>query len=386
MKQRIFWKQLIMMLLTLITILTPTIVRAESNYQLVIQDNDNPVTNISYTLWLMEDVSYIDQEASLNQASLAELNSLFPTSFQTIPTNTQGYTEISLPQGIYYARATQNGELTVNIQPFFVELLSNNQRINPKSHQDFGSLKIIKQDQAGNVLQGVRFELYYQDGITPIYIKDGKVNSDGEGSTQLQTNEKGQIVIDQLLPGQYLLKETSPIAGYRPLEELIDITINSQQTTELVVYNEAFQLGGYHFRKVDAENQTFGLEGAVFEVQQLVDNRYQTYSVAEKSYTVTSGEDGYFTVQDLPYGTYQLIEIKAPILDGVLYQVSSQPIPFEITAESFYQGSEIVILNHRELIPGRRLPSTGEASSWIWSICALLILGIGLLLLRKKGK
>lgn len=371
-------------------------VNAAESYQLIIHDSDNPIADIRYTLWHIEDLSYLEQEEKMNNFSLAELDALFPTHYDTDKTNSQGYTEITLPAGIYYVRALSKNQFNENIQPFFAELPSTHQRINPKSTQMNGALKIIKQDQAGKILADVGFELYYQNGLTPLLFNEGKFTTDGKGSALLQTDEKGEIYLEHLPAGQYELKEIKPLTGYRPLAATIKVTVNSLETTELVVYNEAVELGGYHFRKVDAKDPTVGLVGAVFEVQQWVDYQYQTYRIDSKPYTVQSAENGYFEVQNLPYGKYQLVEIEAPVLDGERYQLSTEPIPFEITAESFYNKTVMVILNHREPNettipekpnkPNKYLPETGEATNRILSVIAILILGFGLLLLRKKGK
>ncbi|MGX7078013.1 MSCRAMM family protein [Globicatella sp. HMSC072A10] len=387
-------------LLTVVVIIMSWIsfpqVEAAESYQLIIHDSDNPIADIHYTLWQVDDLSYLDQQELMNNFSLAELDALFPSHYDTDKTNSQGYTEISLPAGIYYVRALSKNQFNENIQPFFAELPSNHQRINPKSTQMNGSLKIIKQNQAGQPLADVGFELYYQNGLTPLLFNSGKFTTDGKGSSLLQTDEKGEIYLEYLPAGQYELKEIKPLTGYRPLAATIKVTVNSLETTELVVYNEAVELGGYHFRKVDAKDPTVGLVGAVFEVQQWVDYQYQTYRIDSKPYTVQSAENGYFEVQNLPYGKYQLVEIEAPILDGERYHLSTEPIPFEITAESFYNKTVMVILNHREPNettipekpnkPNKFLPETGEATNRILSVIAILILGFGLLLLRKKGK
>lgn len=384
------WLTMLWMIISWVSLLQ---VNAAESYQLIIHDSDNPIADIHYTLWQVEDLSYLEQEEKMNNFSIAELDALFPTHYDTDKTDNQGYTEITLPAGIYYVRALSKNQFNKNIQPFFAELTSNHQRINPKSTQMNGALKIIKQDQAGKTLADVEFELYYQNGLTPLLFNEGKFTTDGKGSSLLRTDEKGEIYLEQLPAGQYELKEIKPLTGYRPLTATIKVTVNSLETTELVVYNEAVELGGYHFRKVDAKDPTLGLAGAVFEVQQWVDHQYQTYRIDSKPYTVQSAENGYFEVQNLPYGKYQLVEIEAPVLDGERYQLSTEPIPFEITAESFYNGTVMVILNHRESnkpnlpsVPNKDLPSTGEATTLPFSIIAIFILGIGYLLVPMKGK
>ena len=49
---------------------------------------------------------------------------------------------------------------------------------------------------------------------------------------ELKTNEEGKIIVENLIPGTYFLKEVNSIDGYQKYEELvkIDIELNEQMT------------------------------------------------------------------------------------------------------------------------------------------------------------
>lgn len=83
---------------------------------------------------------------------------------------------------------------------------------------------IVKKDSTGNnVLEGVEFELL-DENKNVLY-------------TGLTTNEKGQIEIENLLPGTYYIKETRTIEGYRLYDKLINVELDLNEEATINVIN-----------------------------------------------------------------------------------------------------------------------------------------------------
>ena len=85
-------------------------------------------------------------------------------------------------------------------------------------------LIINKKDESGkNNLQGVEFELL-DENKNALY-------------TELKTNENGQIIIDNLLPGTYYIKETKTLEGYEIYDKLIKVELELNETATINVIN-----------------------------------------------------------------------------------------------------------------------------------------------------
>lgn len=84
---------------------------------------------------------------------------------------------------------------------------------------------IIKKDQdEGKILEGVQFELL-NSKKEPVY-------------TDLKTNSEGKIVIDNLIPGNYYIKETKTIDGYEIYEYPIQVEVGFNQEVSVTVNNK----------------------------------------------------------------------------------------------------------------------------------------------------
>ena len=98
-------------------------------------------------------------------------------------------------------------------------------------------LIVVKKDQeTGNVLQGVGFELL-DENKNVVY-------------SDLRTDERGKIEIENLLPGTYYLKETKTIQKYELYEQLIRVDFEFNQQITVTVNNRKQE------PKIDIENLT----------------------------------------------------------------------------------------------------------------------------------
>lgn len=83
---------------------------------------------------------------------------------------------------------------------------------------------INKQDEESKKkLEGVEFELLDQNEDV-IY-------------TNLKTDKEGKVIIENLVPGKYYLREVNPIDGYEKYEDLIEIETSLNEETNIVVNN-----------------------------------------------------------------------------------------------------------------------------------------------------
>ena len=83
---------------------------------------------------------------------------------------------------------------------------------------------IVKKDQeTGNALEGVELQL----------LDENK----NVAYTDLKTDKEGKIIIDNLIPGTYYLKETKTIDGYELYENLINVDISLNQEMTVTVNN-----------------------------------------------------------------------------------------------------------------------------------------------------
>ena len=66
-----------------------------------------------------------------------------------------------------------------------------------------------------------------------MYHFDGKV----ERGSSRKTDKNGKIVIKNLVPGKYYIKETKVKDGYEIYDELIDVEVELNQEFTVTVYN-----------------------------------------------------------------------------------------------------------------------------------------------------
>lgn len=92
-------------------------------------------------------------------------------------------------------------------------------------NKNTNKLKIIKKDDAdGKALEGVEFNIIDETGE----IKYSKV----------KTNEKGEIIIDGILPGKYFIEEVSPKQGYTKINNKVEFDIGLNEEVEVTITNE----------------------------------------------------------------------------------------------------------------------------------------------------
>lgn len=164
----------------------------------------------------------------------------------------------------------------------------------------YGSAKIVKTSEDGKV-----------DNLT------FTVTGNGVNQT-VKTNSKGEIQIDNLMPGGYTVTEMD-YDKYEP-QESRRVTVVSSQVSGKKVDENGDSLGGALIGLFRTDDGEFTKENALM--------------------TTTSAEDGSFSFESIPYGTWYVREIEQPagfVLDDTIYPVTinadGQVVEIEIVNE-----------------------------------------------------
>ncbi len=164
-----------------------------------------------------------------------------------------------------------------------------------------GEIKIIKKDQEGLPIKGVRFALYKADGVTVVLDNEKCV-----------TDKNGTLKFTNIPEGEYILKEVSAPEGYVIKEHTKNVTVKRGQTSEVEVINERIK-GKLVVTKIDDLNRP--IKDVTFEI-------YNSSKVAiDRIVTDENGKASY----DLEYGDYYFREIAAPegyTIDSTLYHLN----------------------------------------------------------------
>ena len=173
-------------------------------------------------------------------------------------------------------------------------------------------LKIIKTDENGKLLEGIKFTLKNSaGGFVTANGSDGGYTYTGlaDTGTELVTDKRGEILISGLLWGTYYLSETDVPKGIVGVKnKMVTVDAGSHnRTIELKLENRS-EKGNIELKKTDGAGR--GLSGAVFKLK-LVEGSGTAYSIHKQMYAM-SDDDGLVSFKDVPYGVYELTEAIAP--------------------------------------------------------------------------
>lgn len=209
--------------------------------------------------------------------------------------------EIKAPEGYIIVTASKDFEIKNNETWVSV----NNTQIN-------AGLKIIKTDENGKLLEGIKFTLKNSaGGFVTASGSNGRYTYTGlaDTGTEFVTDERGEILISGLLWGTYYLSETDVPKGIVGIKDKM-VTVDAEshnQTIELKLENRS-EKGNIEFKKTDGAGR--GLSGAVFKLK-LVEGSGTAYSIHKQMYAM-SDDNGRVSFKDVPYGVYELTEVIAP--------------------------------------------------------------------------
>ena len=177
-----------------------------------------------------------------------------------------------------------------------------------------GTLKLVKKDQHGKLLNGIEFVLkkggqyVTANGGNSRYTYTGLANNK-EAATKLKTDENGRMEISGLLWGTYYLEEVNTPAGLIAGEDIV-VSVTDQSPKPIIDLEVTNKLntGSLSFTKTDGAGK--GLAGAVFKLK-LVEGSGTAYSTVKQMYAI-SDDEGRVSFEDVPYGVYELTEVIAP--------------------------------------------------------------------------
>ena len=271
--------------------------------------NANDVANREIVIWKIKDeivTSDKDKEdlaKNLYSWSDAALSKEYKNK-TTVTTDNKGVASLgNLSTGTYYARV-RNVSGKFEFFPFVFTVNEANKddvTIKPKGRHEVpppdNHVELFKVSADDVPLAGAVFNLY-------------KVVN-GEESlvmSNLITDSKGKIRIDNIELGEYIFEEVQAPEGYRIKNVRTRFVVNGG-TTKVVVVNYKDSDGGKRFRKIDSDSKK-PIEGVRFIVTRNVNGYDERVKINGKDLVLISDKDGYFAVDNLPFGSYSLWEVK----------------------------------------------------------------------------
>ncbi|OPX46861.1 SpaA isopeptide-forming pilin-related protein [Clostridium thermobutyricum] len=208
--------------------------------------------------------------------------------------------ETKAPQGYKLSNKTQT--VTINSND-----VSQIQSITFNDTQILGKLNITKTGKNSFKLQGAEFTVTGPNGFSKV----------------VTTNNEGVASLDNLQWGTYTIKETKAPLGYKLSDKAQIITINSNDVLQVqgVTFNDSQILGQLNIIKTGKDGVK--LAGAKFKVTG--QNGFNEI--------VTTNKEGLAALSNLPWGTYTIKEVKAPL--G--YNLNNEIKTVQITSASVGQ-------------------------------------------------
>ncbi|EOS8095258.1 peptidase [Enterococcus hirae] len=194
-----------------------------------------------------------------------------------------------------------------------------------------GSTVLTKEDaetgsetQGRATFDGAQYGLFHEDGtpvkwseaFKPEYVEGNKL--EGDNIAFEMTDKLQKASVKHLALGKYYWKETKAPEGYQldDTKREFEITYKDQDTqviaTESVSKENVvkFTLDGFKYVESKSGSTKSGYNGIEFKLTPINDTKGETIST--KTVTNKDGYDGYFAFENVPYGDYELTEVKAP--------------------------------------------------------------------------
>ena len=449
-------KKILMVMVMVAMIITSTSFAAGDYSITVTVDKKLGEAHGDISLWKVsvKQVPYDNKSSKLdelNKLSIEELNSKYsnPT---VLAFNDNQIVFDKLNSGAYYMRDTSGIKRDKDIVPALINLPNDledgSKNVTIHAKESSTNVRLVKVDESGNPLKGAKFKLLVRRGSEYVELKNkatmkkddklelspkdddrSKVKSEENADESKDKNSKsekreekskeekkeekskeeskdkaksddglyisndaGEIIINDIKKGDYIFREVEAPAGYLIKNVDTKFTI-SDKSVELRVVNSktSTDKGRHDFMKTDEAKKPLG--GAMFKVMtKNKDGKFEPVKKDGKDYIVTSADNGKFAVEDMDYGKYYLVEIKAP--QGFI--LLSDPVEFEIKKQADNKTISIAFITNKsdtitrtpggDITRGGKIPKTGDIRFFMSMIGGLIMFMIGKWLIAKDDK
>ncbi|MFP7479764.1 SpaA isopeptide-forming pilin-related protein [Terribacillus saccharophilus] len=261
-----------------------------------------------------QDGNVIEENLTTDEAGKIAIDGLAPGSYQFVETEAPADFLTDSTPITFTVERSQTEKVTVTAENDLIK----------------GSLEIHKVDSGDETvgLEGASFDL---------------LTAAGEKIASGKTDKEGKLQFSDLVPGDYIIKETEAPFGYDldPTPKQVTIERSQQETAVIQLENE-LSTGAVHLHKVDSVDNKVGLAGAEFR---LLDSKGETLQDG-----LTTNSDGLLSIADLKPGDYQLVETKAPenyVLDvtPITFTIEKgQETPLAVTAANTLQPGIVSLI------------------------------------------
>ena len=179
------------------------------------------------------------------------------------------------------------------------------------------------------------------------------------GAENLTSDGNGLITVTGLLLGQYRFVELVPPTGYIMEGQPVEFAITSATPNHTVAVTakntKSPVLGSVTLTKVDADDATVKLPGAVFKLEEQASDG--TWTDVPGYETLTTDGSGLIEVRDLAMGTYRFVEVSAP--EG--YELETQPVEFSLAEDTPGLAVAVTALNAKSPVLGKAVLTKVDA-------------------------
>lgn len=268
-------------------------------------------------------------------------NSLTGKVICTITTDKNGHAETAkdLAVGKYWViEKTASNGFANTFKPVEVEIKYANQttavivkNTEGTNQEVTGSTVLTKVDaetgsetQGQATFNGAQYGLFHEDGtpvkwseaFKPEYVEGNKL--EGDEITFEMTDKLQKASVEHLALGKYYWKETKAPEGYQidNTKHEFEITYKDQDTKVIATESTSkenvvkFTLDGFKYVESKTGSTKSGYNGIEFKLTPINDTKGE--AITTKTITNEDGYDGYFAFEGIPYGDYELEEVKAP--------------------------------------------------------------------------